>query len=113
MNPKRNCQSCKYYKDGYCKNLELNPCYPQKGCDDFENRGDKEWVSVLDGPPLKDGRYKVLDGKTNGDVIKMMFPNIEIIPNSYTPSVDLSVGGIMMMRVDRNWWNAPYKGDQE
>lgn len=47
---------------------------------------------------------------TNGDVIKSVFQNVEIIPNSYTPSVDLSVGGIMMMRVDRNWWNAKYKG---
>ena len=47
---------------------------------------------------------------TNGDVIKAMFPNVEIIPDKYTPSVDLSVGGIMMMRVDRNWWNAKYKG---
>lgn len=35
MNTERNCQSCKYYKDGYCENLELKPCYPQKGCDDF------------------------------------------------------------------------------
>lgn len=35
MNIERNCQTCKYYKDEYCENLELKPCYPQKGCDDF------------------------------------------------------------------------------
>lgn len=35
MNTEKNCQSCKYYKDGYCENLELKPYYPQKGCDDF------------------------------------------------------------------------------
>lgn len=35
MNTERNCQFCNYYKDGYCENLELKPCYPQKGCDDF------------------------------------------------------------------------------
>lgn len=35
MNTEKNCQSCIYYKDGYCENLELKPYYPQKGCDDF------------------------------------------------------------------------------
>ena len=59
MNTERNCQTCKYYKDGYCENLELKPCYPSKGCGDFENKGDKEWVSVLDELPSKDGRYYV------------------------------------------------------
>lgn len=59
MNTERNCQLCENYKDGYCENLELKPHYPMTGCDDFENKGDKEWVSVLDGPPSKDGRYYV------------------------------------------------------
>lgn len=35
MNTAKNCYFCKYYKDGYCENLELKPWYPQKGCDDF------------------------------------------------------------------------------
>lgn len=30
------------YKDGYCENLELKPCYPQKGCDDFSKRNELE-----------------------------------------------------------------------
>ena len=59
MNIERNCQSCKYYTDGYCENLELQPNYPIIGCAYFENKGDKGWVSVLDGPPSKDGRYYV------------------------------------------------------
>ena len=46
---------------------------------------------------------------TNGEKIKEIFPNIEIIPDPYSPSVDMSVGGIMMMRIDRNWFNADYK----
>lgn len=53
------CQICKYYKNGYCECLELKPSYPAIGCDFFENKGDKEWVPVLDGPPSKDGRYYV------------------------------------------------------
>lgn len=44
MYTERNCHSCNYYKDGYCENLELKPCYPQKGCDDFENKD----LGVLD-----------------------------------------------------------------
>lgn len=36
MNTERNCQTCKYYKDGYCENLELKPYYPQEGCEDYE-----------------------------------------------------------------------------
>ena len=40
MNTERNCQSCKYYKDGYCENLELKPCYPLKGCEDFSKRNE-------------------------------------------------------------------------
>ncbi len=42
MNIERNCQTCKYYKDGYCENLELKPCYPQKGCDDFSQEISQE-----------------------------------------------------------------------
>ncbi len=26
--------------------------------------------------------------------------------------VDIYVGSILMMRVDRNWWNAPYKAGE-
>ena len=46
----RNCYFCKYYKDGYCENLELEPCYPQKGCDDFSKQIElkKEINDVLD-----------------------------------------------------------------
>lgn len=40
MNTKRDCQSCKYYKDGYCENLELKPNYPNVGCDYFDKSCD-------------------------------------------------------------------------
>lgn len=46
---------------------------------------------------------------TNREKIEEIFPNLEISPDPYSPSVDICVGGIMMMRVDRNWWNAEYK----
>ena len=49
MNTERNCQSCKYYKDEYCENLDMIPCYPKDGCSDFENKrmGNKEWIDFL------------------------------------------------------------------
>lgn len=89
MNIERNCQSCKYYKDGYCENLELQPSYPTIGCDYFENKGDKEWVSVLDGSPLKDGRYYVTrhDSVTQTDFTDILW---------YEKGV---------------WWNKQAKGD--
>lgn len=38
MNNKK-CQLCKHYrKDGYCEELEIYPCYPEKGCDYFIRR---------------------------------------------------------------------------
>lgn len=49
------------------------------------------------------------DNATNGDAIKTILPNLEINPDPYIPSVDIYIGGILMMRVDREWWNAPYK----
>ena len=68
------------------------------------------------GKPIKPIEYfdkidaiAIPDGATNGDMIKAMFPNAEIDANPYSPSVDIFVDGILMMRVDRNWWNAPYK----
>ena len=65
MNIGRNCQTCKYYKDGYCENLELKPCYPQKGCDDFSKRNElkKDTIQVLEAyiSPNGIGYYKVKD----------------------------------------------------
>ena len=56
---------------------------------------------------IKDG-YFIPEDITNGGLIRIMFPNAEIDANPYSPSVDIFVDGILMMRVDRNWWNAPY-----
>ena len=42
MNTEINCQFCRYYEDGYCEVLELEPCYPQKGCEYFSEVG--RWI---------------------------------------------------------------------
>lgn len=57
-------------------------------------------------------QIQALSGATNGDMIEAMFPNAELGADPYSPSVDIFVDTILMMRVDRNWWNAPYKGVQ-
>lgn len=44
---------------------------------------------------------------TNGDMIKAMFPNIEMWGESKN-TLDYSLGG-MIHRVLKSWWNAPYK----
>lgn len=46
---------------------------------------------------------------TNGEKIEKIFPNLEIGADPYSPSVDIFIGGILMMRVDRNWWDSQYK----
>lgn len=56
----------------------------------------------------------ISDNATLGDVIEAMLPNAEIGPDpSYKPSVDIYIGGTLMMRVDRNLWNAPYRAISE
>lgn len=52
---------------------------------------------------------KDLSEMTVGDIIEIILPNAEVNPNPYIPSVDIYMGGILMMRVDRNLWNASYK----
>ena len=72
----RNCYFCKYYKDGYCENLELKPCYPQKGCKDFSKRDElkKDTMQVLEAyispngigfPEVKDAIKDLLEWSKN------------------------------------------------
>lgn len=58
MSKNRNCYLCEYYKDEYCENLELKPCYPQEGCEDFSKR-----IRMTDGDLIS--RQAVLDGITD------------------------------------------------
>lgn len=76
MNTERNCQSCNYYNDGYCEHLELKPCYPQKGCEDFSKRNElkKDTIQVLEAyinlngigfPNVKDAIKDLLEWSKN------------------------------------------------
>lgn len=55
----------------------------------------------------------IKEGATKGDLIKAAFPNAEVDADPYSPSVDIRCGGVLIMRVDRNVWNAPYKAGSE
>ena len=76
MNAERNCPDCRYWENGFCKNLELKPCYPQKGCDYFSKRNElkKNTIQVLEAyispngvgfPDVKDAIKDLLEWSKN------------------------------------------------
>lgn len=46
----KNCQFCDNYKDGYCDVLDMKPCYPEKGCDYFNEKDKlkKDTMQILE-----------------------------------------------------------------
>ena len=50
---------------------------------------------------------EIPEGATNGDMIKAMFPN----QVGYGESTSCIYYGIM--RCDKDWWNSPYRKEQE
>ena len=58
----------------------------------------------------------ITEGMTNGDLIKMMFPNATYYENQYrTVVMDNSIGEVMHFasQFDLDWWNSPYKEKNE
>lgn len=56
----------------------------------------------------------ILDNATNGDMIKVLFPNCDCLEfihdiNVYPDKTRQKVVG----NFDRDWWNAPYKSESE
>lgn len=54
-------------------------------------------------------------GATNGDMIKAMFSNAEIIfeNGSYETTVDWHTKTHRCHLFDNDWWNSPYRKEQE
>jgi len=48
---------------------------------------------------------------TNGDMIKAMFPNIEV--TYHNNNIELYNKNSISAEVLYNWWNAPYEGGEE
>ena len=61
---------------------------------------------------IKNGTL-IPDNATNGDVLKMMFPNADIEIHNITVYVIFDMRS-NVISFDLKWWNAPYtKGDKE
>lgn len=57
--------------------------------------------SVTDGKPLQ-------EDATNGDIIKAMFPNVEVKEKNNGYEVYFGIGTCIQF-FNYKWWNSPYK----
>lgn len=56
------------------------------------------------------------DGATNGDMIKTMFPNLQVVDVGVHRLIVTFLDCYNIMSrssIDMNWWNAPYKAESE
>ena len=93
--------------------IDLQSC-PLKSCR-YQNDGNCTNAKRYEDCILRD-MVEIPQNATNGDMIKAMFPNLQV--------VDVGIHRIvvifgdchnMMYRnsYDEDWWNAPYKADKE
>lgn len=84
---------------------------PKHVKDDFENANIADVdCYVNDYDLLIENSTLFPDNATNGDVIKALFPNIEPIEAPLTKIyVYVYTKDHKCMRFDSDWWNAPYK----
>lgn len=54
--------------------------------------------------------YKILDGKTNGDVIKAVFGAKDVDENFVTQNITVTMSGARKT-FGRDWWYSPYKAE--
>ncbi len=87
--------------DGSCEHKECSEC----------SQAECSHTQVMQIPTVN--AILIPEGATNGDMIEVILPNAEIDPDPYKPSVDVYMGGILMMRIDRNLWNAKYNKEAE
>lgn len=70
--------------------------------------------AIKNGTPLPEGHcINIPEDATNGDVIKMIFPNADTFTEEDCPHiVNISLGGYAQTFRD-SWWNAPYRSESE
>lgn len=79
---------------------------------------DKDYEKLKDGHipfsilDVMQNGTPIPDNATNGDMIKAMFPNVDIVIHNITVYMifDMRSNAISF---DLNWWNAPYKAESE
>lgn len=99
-----------------CQDCDL--FYDQIACSiggDREADWDRCDVERLENCPIV---AEIPDNPTNGDVIKAMFPNVHVtdefrLMKPLGTILYLSISKFQEMRVQEDWWNAPYKGVEE
>lgn len=84
MNIEKNCQSCKYYKDGYCENLELKPNYPEKACDYFNRQKEMTHIDAM-GFDLEEQLNNLIENAVKEED-KERFKALKVLANYYHPS---------------------------
>ncbi|SDB15208.1 hypothetical protein [Eubacterium oxidoreducens] len=107
----------------------INPNYPHgMDCKICEKAGIECYADGGDGYECNTGYVKYLEqklterkqptvnaipipeGATNGDVVKLMFPDGEYGTNGNFVHVYIPFGSIIQtMTFDLSWWNAPYR----
>ena len=97
------------YKEKFAS--ELSMCEVKEYYDNLRQKcphTDEQWA---DFNVLKEKlivfAYKILDGKTNGDVIRIMFPNADYKVGKQFMHL-VNVNSIGELSIPLEWWNAPY-----
>ena len=79
--------------------------------DTFVKLGVKQVEEFIQDESIIPTILTIPENPTNGDMIKAIFPNLEMWGKSKN-TLDYSLGG-MIHRVLKSWWNAPYKKESD
>lgn len=85
----------------------------KEGIINSENKIYNVWVAseLMDA---LDNAVTLPDNATNGDAIKVIFPNVKVrYCNNSSDFITYTFDGIVGNTVEKAWWNAPYKGGWE
>ena len=64
-------------------------------------------IHIAKQPPLYIQAIYIPENATNGEMLKAMFPRIQIKEGS--DFITYSLDGVVGTCVEKSWWNAPYK----
>ena len=69
-----------------------------------------QWVKICGIMPFITAGKVIPDNATNGDVIKAMFPSMNVA-NDQEWFIHLQDGKGNIIKTSKEWWDAPYKGE--
>lgn len=86
--------------------LDTDSIYDENNGIDYISHDDA--VKFISEIPTSDV-IQISDGATNGDVIKVLFPNIQIREVCNDELIEFTFDGVVGTSVLKKWWNSPYK----